>query len=77
MYMLLCRMTGKYQCTLSKRQCSAKARGDAAWGSAETKHYSPPPASAAATLCSYRDNVDFRGGTACMQTDAVTTSVAV
>lgn len=61
--MCMCdRMAGKYQCTLNKHQCAAKARGDLAWRSVETQHYTPPPSSLGASQCSFRDNVDFRGG---------------
>lgn len=53
-------MTGKYQCSLSKIQCTAKAQGVKEWREAELQRYTP--ADAVASLCSFQDGVDFRGG---------------
>lgn len=56
----LCSVEGKYQCSLSKAQCAAKARGVPTWREAELQSYSPGPAAAA--LCSFQTGVDYRGG---------------
>ena len=54
-------MKGKYQCTLSKIQCLAKAQGIKEWRHAEEQRDTPTDSSVA-KLCSFRNGVDFRGG---------------